>query len=87
MKNRGPMIDDITWTDLNIDELFKRMKNTQSSIGDEYSYYFFRRQKNPDLSHFEQAVECIRENSENVSNCNLLFIELVGKQIISLLIC
>lgn len=51
-----PTIDDITWNDLNMDALFKRMKNTQSSIGDEYSYRFFRRQHNGDLPYFEKAV-------------------------------
>lgn len=89
MKNRGPMIDDITWTDLNMDEFFKRMKNTQSSIGDEYSYYFFRRQRNPDLSHFEQAVECIRENSEKREQLQFAFYRIGRKtnnQLIDLLI-
>ena len=31
----GAVLDDITWTDLNMDEIFKQVKNTQSSIGDE----------------------------------------------------
>lgn len=63
-QNSEQMIDDITWADLTMDDIFKRMKNTQSSIGDEYSYYFFRRQKNPDLSHFEEAVQSMNENPE-----------------------
>lgn len=57
-------IDDITFNDLNMDQIFKQMKNTQSSIGDEYSYYFFRKQKNPDLAHFEEAVQCMSESAE-----------------------
>lgn len=60
----GAVLDDITWTDLNMDEIFKQVKNTQSSIGDEYSYYFFRRQKNPDLQHFEEAVQSMDEKAE-----------------------
>lgn len=63
-KTDGPTIDDITFNDLNMDEIFKQVKNTQSSIGDEYSYDFFRRQKNPDLTHFEAAVQCMSEQAE-----------------------
>lgn len=63
-KSDEPTIDDITFNDLNMDEIFKQVKNTQSSIGDEYSYDFFRRQKNPDLTHFEAAVQCMSEQAE-----------------------
>lgn len=63
-KTDEPTIDDITFNDLNMDEIFKQVKNTQSSIGDEYSYDFFRRQKNPDLTHFEAAVQCMSEQAE-----------------------
>lgn len=63
-KTDEPTIDDITFNDLNMDEIFKQVKNTQSSIGDEYNYDFFRRQKNPDLTHFEAAVQCMSEQAE-----------------------
>lgn len=63
-KTDEPTIDDITFNDLNMDEIFKQVKNTQSSIGDEYSYDFFRRQKNPNLTHFEAAVQCMSEQAE-----------------------
>lgn len=63
-KSDEPTIDDVTFNDLNMDEIFKQVKNTQSSIGDEYSYDFFRRQKNPDLIHFEAAVQCMSEQAE-----------------------
>lgn len=63
-KTNESAIDDITFNDLNMDQIFKQMKNTQSSIGDEYSYYFFRKQKNPDLAHFEEAVQCMSESAE-----------------------
>ncbi len=35
-------IDDITWNDLNMDEVFKRMNHTLSSTGEEYLYYTLR---------------------------------------------
>jgi hypothetical protein len=39
------------------------MKNTQSSIGDEYSYRFFRHQHNEDLAAFEEAVQAMHQNA------------------------
>lgn len=36
-------IDDITWNDLDMDELYQMMNNTQSSIGEEYLYRTLRK--------------------------------------------
>lgn len=36
-------IDDITWNDLDMDEIFKRINNTQSSLGEEYLYALLRK--------------------------------------------
>ncbi|MGM0337937.1 hypothetical protein IGK47_001001 [Enterococcus sp. AZ007] len=88
-KNNEQMIDDITWADLTMDELFKRIKNTQSSIGDEYSYYFFRKQKNPDLSHFEEAVQNISTDSQARERLQFAFYQIgrrTNNQLIDLLI-
>lgn len=35
-------VDDITWNDLNMDEIFKSMNYTESSVGEEYLYYMLR---------------------------------------------
>ncbi|MFV0395524.1 MAG: MutS-related protein [Coprobacillaceae bacterium] len=51
------IIDDITWNDLSMDSIFKRIKNTQSSVGDEYLYRFMRQQKNKDINHFEMIMQ------------------------------
>ena len=32
-------IDDITWNDLNMDDIYKQMDYAKSSAGDEYLYY------------------------------------------------
>lgn len=82
-------IDDITFNDLNMDEIFKQMKNTQSSIGDEYCYYFFRKQKNPDLKHFEEAVQCMSDNTEARERLQFAFYRIGQKtnnQLIDLLL-
>lgn len=36
-------VDDITWNDLDMDEIFRRMNNTQSSLGEEYLYALLRK--------------------------------------------
>lgn len=36
-------VDDITWNDLDMDEIFRRMNNTQSSLGEEYLYSILRK--------------------------------------------
>lgn len=38
----GFQIDDITWNDLNLDEVFKKMNYTHSAAGEEYLYYLLR---------------------------------------------
>lgn len=35
-------LDDITWNDLNLDEVFKRVNYTYTSAGEEYLYYLLR---------------------------------------------
>ncbi len=39
----GFFIDDITWNDLNMDEVFKKMNYTYSAAGEEYLYYTLRK--------------------------------------------
>ena len=52
-------IDDITWNDLGMDEIFKRMNYTFSASGEEYLYYTLRtpKQSGEELAHFEEAIE------------------------------
>ncbi len=51
-------IDDITWNDLGMDDLFKRMNYTFSASGEEYLYYTLRtpRQEGETLLHLEEVV-------------------------------
>lgn len=69
----GQNIDNITWSDLSMDTIFKRMKNTQSSIGDEYCYRFFRQQHNNDLDHFDKAVQAMQERSDERQQLQFAF--------------
>ena len=49
---RENQIDDITWDDLGMDQIFFQMNHTYSSAGQEYLYYALR---TPALSKEEQA--------------------------------
>ncbi|MGN0402723.1 MAG: hypothetical protein ACI4HQ_10785 [Acetatifactor sp.] len=59
-------LDDITWNDLGMDEIFKRMNYTMSASGEEYLYYMLRtlKQDRESLLHFEEVVECIGQNPD-----------------------
>lgn len=52
-------IDDITWNDLDMDEVFQRMNYSISSTGEEYLYYMLRTPKfnEEELKHFDEIVE------------------------------
>ncbi len=52
-------IDDITWNDLNMDDVFKRMNYCLSSTGEEYLYYLLRTPKfqEEELKHFDAIAE------------------------------
>lgn len=59
-------IDDITWNDLGMDALFKRMNYTLSSSGEEYLYYTLRTLKTEQkaLDHFEELVRFFGEHPD-----------------------
>ena len=51
-------IDDITWNDLNMDDIFMRLNDTFSSAGEEYLYYTLRynAKSKDELNHLEEAI-------------------------------
>lgn len=59
-------LDDITWNDLGMDELFKRMNYTLSASGEEYLYYTLRtlKQNREELEHLEETVAFFGENPD-----------------------
>lgn len=89
MPSPGSEIDDITWTDLNMDAIFKRFKNAQSSVGDEYIYRFFRGQHNPDLAHFETSVQAMHDIPQERARLQYAFHRIgrkTGNRLIDLII-
>lgn len=59
------VVDDITWNDLNMDLMYSKINNTQSSVGDEYLYNLLRKQQDNDLPHFEEMTTFFAQNPES----------------------
>ena len=73
-------IDDITWNDLNMDEIFKRMNHTLSSTGEEYLYYTLRTPKlsEKELEHQETIVQYFAEHADERVRIQMLMRTLGG---------
>ncbi len=71
-------IDDITWNDLNLDDIFKRMNHTLSSTGEEYLYYTLRTlKKDPEqLEDQERMAEFFDANPDERVKVQLLMMRL-----------
>lgn len=59
-------IDDITWNDLNMDDVFKRINTTLSASGEEYLYYKLRTisDSEEEIAHFERVTEYFSGNAD-----------------------
>lgn len=73
-------IDDITWSDLNMDKIYSMMNNTYSSAGEEYLYYKLRSPlyNSDELNAFDKDVEYF-SNSKTSREAVLLHIKDIGK--------
>ncbi|HHW48265.1 MAG TPA: DNA mismatch repair protein MutS [Clostridiaceae bacterium] len=59
-------IDDISWNDLDMDKIFMRLNNTQSTVGEEYLYYLLRRPlfEEKELKERERLISFFQQNTE-----------------------
>ena len=59
-------LDEITWNDLNMDDIFKQIDYAKSSAGDEYLYYLLRTPEvmQKDWSDFEEKTEYFRTHED-----------------------
>lgn len=59
-------IDDITWNDLNMDDVFKRINTALSASGEEYLYYKLRTisGSEEETAHFEKVTEFFSDNAD-----------------------
>jgi len=76
-QNEG-QLDDITWNDLSMDDVFKRMNYTHSATGEEYLYYMLRsvNQKKEKLDHFEELVKWFTDHADERVDIQFLMSEL-----------
>lgn len=67
-------VDDITWNDLNMDEVFQSMDDTLSSAGQEVLYHVLRtpRFSGEELAHFEELVQYFTEHTQERVKIQLL---------------
>lgn len=71
-------IDDITWNDLNMDEIYRKMNYSHSSAGEEYLYYRLRTpvQSVEELKRFEEHVQYFMNNEDIRVKLQVQFAEL-----------
>ncbi len=71
-------IDDITWNDLNMDDIFKRMNYTFSATGEEYLYYTLRNtsKTKEELDHLEEVICFFQEHADERVKVQLLMTRL-----------
>lgn len=76
----GFSIDDITWNDLNMDEVFRKINYTWSAAGEEYLYYVLRMpcMDEEELSHREEMIRFFREHPDERVACQCVFNQLGG---------
>lgn len=76
----GFFIDEITWSDLGMDDIFKQMNYTHSSAGEEYLYALLRTpQLGPErLTHMEEVICYYMENPKERAQVQFLYSRLGG---------
>lgn len=59
-------VDDITWNDLDMDEVYKAVNFTESSVGEEYVYYMLRNMECDEEAYEKQEtmISYLMENEE-----------------------
>ena len=74
-KNKEDVIDDITWSDLSMDNVFKKINNTQSTVGNEILYDILRNplKDKSKLIKRDNIIEYFSENEKERIDLQLLF--------------
>lgn len=69
-KKQENIIDDITWNDLGMDDIFKKINNTRSTAGNELLYDILRRplSDSTELRKRDNLIEYFRDNPEERFN-------------------
>ncbi len=67
-KLQAPAVDDITWSDLDMDKVFQRLNRTQSDVGEQILYASLRDTAQPDAA-IAQRIKAARALSEDRDGC------------------
>ncbi|MCE9676632.1 DNA mismatch repair protein MutS [Paraclostridium bifermentans] len=73
-KNEKNIIDDITWNDLNMDDIFKKINNTQSTAGQEVLYDMLRTPvySQAVLTKRDKVIEFFKKNEKERYDIQLI---------------
>ncbi|MDD6812411.1 MAG: hypothetical protein PUD93_11175 [Lachnospiraceae bacterium] len=71
-------LDDITWNDLNMDEIYQKMNYSHSAAGDEYLYYCLRTPVKDagELEAFEKKIQYFMQNEKERVGLQIQFAKL-----------
>lgn len=74
-KEGKTIVDDITWNDMHMDQIFLYMNQTQTSPGEEYLYYLLRNleQEEEILKERDQLITLFQEKNELREKIQILF--------------
>jgi len=74
----GFYIDDITWNDLDMDNVFIRVNNAGSTVGEQYLYYLLRKPSTDDveLAERNRLIEFFRKNPKHRLDVQVLLSKL-----------
>ncbi len=74
-KNLNTDIDDITWNDLNMEDIYMLINNTGSSIGEEYLYFILHRLEYDEntLKERNRILELLKANTDLREKLQLMF--------------
>lgn len=75
---KADCVDNLTWEDLNMDEVYQQMAYTGSSVGDDYLYFLLHhpQQSQKKLEELENKISYFQQNAEERVNLQLLFHEM-----------
>lgn len=79
-------IDDITWNDLDMEKIYMRLNNTQSTVGEEYLYYLLREPlfEEKQLLEREKLISFFQKNPEQRIELQYILAKLGKKKFISI---
>jgi hypothetical protein len=86
LKSDTHFIDDISWNDLDMDKIYMRLNNTQSTVGEEYLYYLLRYPllEENGLNERERLINFFQQNSTQRAKLQYILAGLGKRKFISI---